>query len=87
MVQKYFFTCKEDATDWVKGCGHQGWISPFDGNGKLPWKVEWVAKWDLVGVTMEMAGKDHSQKGGSRDVANAICRKVLHKKTPFPFSL
>lgn len=78
-----FFTCKEDATDWVKGCGHQGWISPFDGNGKLPWKVEWVAKWDLVGVTMEMAGKDHSQKGGSRDVANAICRKVLHKKPPF----
>ncbi len=78
-----FFTCKEDATDWVKGCGHQGWISPFDGNGKLPWKVEWVAKWDLVGVTMEMAGKDHSQKGGSRDVANGICRKVLHKKPPF----
>ncbi|BAQ60266.1 lysyl-tRNA synthetase [Geminocystis sp. NIES-3708] len=81
--EKVFYTCKEDATDWVKGCGHQGWVSPFDGNGKLPWKVEWVAKWDLVGVTMEMAGKDHSQKGGSRDVANAICRKVLHKKPPF----
>ncbi|BAQ63513.1 lysine--tRNA ligase [Geminocystis sp. NIES-3709] len=81
--EKVFYTCKEDATDWVKGCGHQGWVSPFDGNGKLPWKVEWVAKWDLVGVTMEMAGKDHSQKGGSRDVANGICRKVLHKKPPF----
>lgn len=81
--KEVFYTCKEDATDWVKGCGHQGWVSPFDGNGKLPWKVEWVAKWDLVGVTMEMAGKDHSQKGGSRDVANAISRKVLHKKPPF----
>lgn len=81
--KEVFYTCKEDATDWVKGCGHQGWVSPFDGNGKLPWKVEWVAKWDLVGVTMEMAGKDHSQKGGSRDVANAIYRKVLHKKPPF----
>ena len=78
-----FYTCEENATDWVKGCGHQGWISPFDGNGKLPWKVEWVAKWDLVGVTMEMAGKDHSQKGGSRDVANGICRRVLKKKPPF----
>lgn len=78
-----FYTCEENATDWVKGCGHQSWISPFDGNGKLPWKVEWVAKWDLVGVTMEMAGKDHSQKGGSRDVANAICRRVLHKNPPF----
>lgn len=81
--QKVFYTCKPNATDWVIGCGHSGWISPFDGNGKLPWKVEWVAKWDILGVTMEMAGKDHSQKGGSRDVANAICRKVLHHEPPF----
>ena len=76
------YTCKPDATDWVAGCGYEGWISPFDGNGKLPWKVEWVAKWDLWGVTIEMAGKDHSQKGGSRDVANALYRKVLHQKPP-----
>lgn len=81
--KEVFYTCKPDATDWVKGCGHQGWISPMDGNGKLPWKVEWVAKWDLLGVTIEMAGKDHSQKGGSRDVANTICRRVLKKKPPF----
>ncbi|MGB0562338.1 MAG: lysine--tRNA ligase [Spirulinaceae cyanobacterium] len=78
-----FYTCKPDATDWVQGCGHSGWVSPFDGNGKLPWKVEWVAKWDILGVTIELAGKDHSQKGGSRDVANAICRKVLKKQPPF----
>jgi lysyl-tRNA synthetase class 1 len=77
-----FYTCKPDATDWVRGCGHSGWMSPFNGNGKLPWKVEWVAKWDVLGVTIEFAGKDHSQKGGSRDVANAICRKVLHKSPP-----
>ncbi len=78
-----FYTCKPDATDWVQGCGYSGWVSPFDGRGKLPWKVEWVAKWDLLGVTIEMSGKDHSQKGGSRDVANAICRKVLHRQPPF----
>ncbi len=78
-----FYTCKPDATNWVQGCGHSGWVSPFDGQGKLPWKVEWVAKWDLFGVTIEMAGKDHSQKGGSRDVANAVCRKVLQKQPPF----
>jgi lysyl-tRNA synthetase class 1 len=78
-----FYTCKPDATDWVQGCGHSGLISPFNGNGKLPWKVEWVAKWDLLGITIELAGKDHSQKGGSRDVANAICRKVLQKQPPF----
>ena len=78
-----FYTCEPDATNYVKGCGHSGWVSPFNGNGKLPWKVEWVAKWDVLGVTIEMAGKDHSQKGGSRDVANAISRKVLQKEPPF----
>jgi len=79
--KEVFYTC--NGTNYVKGCGYSGWRSPFDGNGKLPWKVEWVAKWDLVGVAIEMAGKDHSQKGGSRDVANAICRKVLQKEPPF----
>ena len=80
---KIFYTCDPAATDYTQGCGHSGWMSPFDGNGKLPWKVEWVAKWQLLGVTIELAGKDHSQKGGSRDVANAICRKVLKQTPPF----
>ncbi len=78
--KEVFYTCK--GASYIAGCGYSGWISPFDGNGKLPWKVEWVAKWDLLGVSIEMAGKDHSQKGGSRDVANAICRKVLQKEPP-----
>ncbi|MGC9504141.1 lysine--tRNA ligase [Baaleninema sp.] len=81
--KEVFYTCKPDAMSYVEGCGHSGWVSPFDGNGKLPWKVEWVAKWDLLGVTIELAGKDHSQKGGSRDVANAIYRKVYGKKPPY----
>ncbi|MEE3716134.1 lysine--tRNA ligase [Tumidithrix elongata RA019] len=80
---KVFYTCEPNATNYVNGCGHSGWVSPFGGNGKLPWKVEWVAKWDAIGVSIEMAGKDHSQKGGSRDVANSICRKVLNKQPPF----
>ena len=78
-----FYTCNPDSADWVQGCGYSGWVSPFDGNGKLPWKVEWVAKWNLLGVTIELSGKDHSQKGGSRDVANTICRRVLQTPPPF----
>lgn len=80
---KVFYTCAPSAMNYVQGCGHQGWISPFDGNGKLPWKVEWVAKWAVMGVDIELAGKDHSQKGGSRDVANALCRRILSKEPPF----
>ncbi|MEB3826435.1 lysine--tRNA ligase [Phormidium sp. CCY1219] len=81
--KEVYYTCEPSATNYVDGCGHSGWVSPFDGKGKLPWKVEWVAKWQQIGVTIELAGKDHSQKGGSRDVANAICRKVLREQPPF----
>ena len=38
-----------------QGCGHEGKVSPFDGRGKLPWKLEWVAKWVKFGVTSRLA--------------------------------
>jgi lysyl-tRNA synthetase class 1 len=65
-----------------KGCGHEGRISPFDGNGKLPWKLEWVAKWVVFPVTIEGAGKDHSTRGGSRDVSEACLRAIYGKEPP-----
>jgi lysyl-tRNA synthetase class 1 len=69
--------------EWVKGCGFGGRVSPFSGNAKLPWKVEWPAKWKVVGVDIEGAGKDHSTKGGSRDVANHISKEVFGYEPPF----
>src|SRR5205823_2678596 len=48
---------------------------------KLPWKLEWTAKWRNFGVTIEGAGKDHTTKGGSRDVANA-CFAAIFGGTP-----
>ena len=50
-----------------RGCGASGWISPFGGNAKLPWNLEWAAQWSLFGVTIEPCGKDLSTAGGSRD--------------------
>jgi lysyl-tRNA synthetase class 1 len=69
--------------EWVKGCGFEGRVSPFGGNAKLPWKVEWPAKWKVVGVDIEGAGKDHSTRGGSRDVANHISKEVFGYEPPF----
>ncbi len=74
-----------------KGCGHEGKISPFGGNGKLPWKLEWAAKWKKFPVTIEGAGKDHSTKGGSRDVS-AACYKAIYGgneplRVPYEFFL
>ncbi len=84
------FTCKEDAVDWTKGCGYEGKISPFSNNGKfvgkLSWKVEWAVKWKVIGVTIEGAGKDHMGAGGSHDIAEQICKRVIDYPTPFGFS-
>lgn len=77
------FVCKVDAVAYTKGCGYEGTLSPFGGNAKLPWKVEWPAKWKVMGVQVEGAGKDHSTKGGSRDVASHISKEVFNYEPPF----
>ena len=75
------YRCRENMVKWARGCGHEGKMSPLNRNGKLPWKLEWVAKWVTFPVTIEGAGKDHSTKGGSRDVA-AACLKAIFQKEP-----
>jgi lysyl-tRNA synthetase class 1 len=69
--------------EWVEGCGFEGRVSPFGGAAKLPWKVEWPAKWVVKGVMVEGAGKDHSTRGGARDVANHIAKEVFGYESPF----
>lgn len=72
------FECQPNKVAWAKGCGHRGKISPFGGNGKLLWKVDWPAHWRVMGVNIEGAGKDHCSAGGSRDMANAMIKEVFH---------
>ena len=57
-------------------------FSPFDGTGKLPWKLEWLAKWKVLEVSFEGAGKDHSSQGGSRDVANQLFQSLFGQAPP-----
>jgi lysyl-tRNA synthetase class 1 len=77
------FTCMPTMVTWAKGCGYQGSISPFNGTGKLMWKVDWPAHWKAIGVTIEGAGKDHSSDGGSRDIATALLTDVFNYPNPF----
>lgn len=79
------YVCEPEMVKWAIGCGKKGRISPYDGNGKLPWKVDWPAHWKVMGVTIEGAGKDHSSAGGSRDIARALCDEVF--KYPNPYNL
>lgn len=76
------YRCEADVVSWATGCGASGRVSPFGGRAKLPWKLEWVAKWHVFGVTIEGAGKDHTTRGGSRDVSAACLRAVFGEEPP-----
>lgn len=80
------FSCEPDLVKWAKGCGEKGKISPFDGVGKMPYKVEWPSKWWIFGVTIEGAGKDHMSAGGTHDVSAKIYRDVFKKEPPLAFA-
>jgi lysyl-tRNA synthetase, class I len=76
------YRCLPELVEWAAGCGHRGRISPFGGNAKLPWNLHWVAKWKVLGVTIEAAGKDLSTAGGSRERAEALAREVFGFEPP-----
>lgn len=77
------FSCQENLVEWAKGCGYKGKISPFDGNGKMPWKVDWPCRWYIFGTDIEGEGKDHFAAGGSRDIADRINREIFKKQPPY----
>jgi lysyl-tRNA synthetase class 1 len=76
------YSCKPDLVKWARGCGHSGRVSPLGGRAKLPWNLEWAAKWGLFGVTIEGCGKDLATAGGSRDRSDAIAREVFEVEPP-----
>ncbi|MGD0121894.1 MAG: lysine--tRNA ligase [Candidatus Limnocylindrales bacterium] len=76
------YACKPDMVAWAKGCGHEGRVTPLAGQAKLPWNLEWAAKWGLLGVTVEGCGKDLATAGGSRDRSDAISREVFEVEPP-----
>jgi lysyl-tRNA synthetase class 1 len=65
------------------GCGFRGDL-PLTGAGKLTWRVDWPARWSVLGVTLEPFGKDHASRGGSYDTGARIAREVYGIEAPFP---
>ena len=76
------YRCEPGLVTWAQGCGRDGWISPFGGNAKLPWNLDWVAQWRHFGVTIEACGKDLSTAGGSRERSDALAREVFGFEPP-----
>ena len=73
-----------EGSDYVAGCGHKGEADYTKGAGKLTWRVEWPARWKLLGVTCEPFGKDHAVLGGSYDTGKLIAKKVFGCDAPYP---
>ncbi len=63
-------------------CGYEG-FSTFR-EGKLSWRVDWVARWDILKITCEPFGKDHAAAGGSYDTGKRIAREVFGFEPPYP---
>jgi lysyl-tRNA synthetase, class I len=76
------YECRKDYVTWAEGCGHRGRVSPFKGNAKLPWNLQWCAMWDYFDVTYEEGGKDLLTAGGSRDRANELYRAIWNREPP-----
>ena len=77
------FSERKETVDYRCECGSSGSV-PMAGGGKLTWRVDWPARWKLLGVTVEPFGKDHATSGGSYDTGVRIVREVFAAEPPFP---
>ncbi len=77
------FSAAAETVGYECDCGASGDL-PFAGGGKLVWRVDWPARWSLLGVTVEPFGKDHATRGGSYDTGKRIVSQVFGGQAPFP---
>ncbi len=72
--------------DWIYyrcACGYEGKAS-YRGGGKLTWRVDWAARWKILGITCEPFGKDHAAAGGSYDTGKRLAREIFGIEPPYP---
>ena len=72
-----------ETVDYSCSCGSTGTVSML-GGGKLTWRVDWPARWPILGVTIEPFGKDHASAGGSYDTGKRISTEVYNYPAPHP---
>lgn len=67
---------------YVASDNSEKWADYTKGQGKLPWRVDWPARWALLNVAFEPFGKEHAAAGGSFDVGREIVEKVYGRRPP-----
>jgi lysyl-tRNA synthetase class 1 len=79
-VLEYECTDMDAGEQTIEGCGHRGTATFRE--GKLPWRFEWPAQWQVLDVDHEPFGKDHAE--GSWPSGVDIARNVLGNEPPVP---
>lgn len=69
--------------DYKCACGNSS-SRKIAGGGKLTWRVDWPARWQVLGVSLEPFGKDHASRGGSYDTGVSICKEIFSYEAPYP---
>ena len=64
---------------WKDSHGEVGSSNIEMGEGKLPWRLDWPAKWGFNRITCEPFGKDHGAAGGSYDTGKEIAVLFGHE--------
>jgi lysyl-tRNA synthetase, class I len=64
--------------------GKEQEVSYAQGEVKLYWRLDWPARWWLLGVDAEPFGRDHATKGGSYDTGVGLMKKVFGESPPLP---
>jgi len=77
---EYRCTDVEAGNRTIEGCGHEGTATFRE--GKLPWRFEWPAQWQVLEVDFEPFGKDHAE--GSWPSGVDIAETVLGIDPPEP---
>lgn len=65
-------------------CGSRGVADFSKGQGKLPWRIDWAARWWIFGVSVEPFGKDHASPGGSYETGERIAKEIFDFPAPYP---
>jgi lysyl-tRNA synthetase class 1 len=64
-------------------CKHEGEVNIREGGvGKLPWRVDWPARWKMLSITFEPCGKDLATAGGARDTGARIVEEIYEYPHP-----
>ncbi|MCB0272414.1 MAG: lysine--tRNA ligase [Bdellovibrionales bacterium] len=77
------FDQNKKTVQYVNDEGYESEV-PMAGGGKLTWRLDWPARWQILNVTFEPFGKDHASRGGSYDTAKRFVKEIFDFDIPHP---